>query len=249
MAAPAGGANLEDILRTLASLTSNQNTTQQPQPVAHTSSFSTWPEPASQQHAVSQDIGFYINSTSLDPRLNGRPLPQQYETPKPRAPIINPATIIEWKFAIRCVTKIGQQNPGFAQSIQKLIKNQEQSVKGWGLGRERLIEEQTKKRENEQTNRAVLSLPGMLDGVAPLRTPECDQEELDHYDRKVYRAYQAMVTHHSSELKQLGVPFFGVRPDLILPDGADPKPEMITKKELLALQRKMLKHLKDMYGE
>lgn len=71
-----------------------------------------------------------------------------------------------------------------------------------------------------------------------------------------------MTDSHSAELKRLGVPFFGVRPDLIQPDDhasssvdeADPQPEdatvgKITKKQLLTLQRKMLNHLVELYGD
>lgn len=72
-----------------------------------------------------------------------------------------------------------------------------------------------------------------------------------------------MAKSQSAELKRLGVPFFEVRPDLILLDdvnsslsteeadsrsteGANQK---ISKKQLLELQRKMLNHLTELYGD
>lgn len=72
-----------------------------------------------------------------------------------------------------------------------------------------------------------------------------------------------MMDSHSSALKGLGVPFFGVKADLVLADDAehaessgDAETEpiniadgRITKKQLLELQRKMLNHLIEMYGD
>jgi len=88
--------------------------------------------------------------------------------------------------------------------------------------------------------------------------------ELREYDKKVHKAIREMVDGMSLELKRLGVPFFGVKPDLILPLGTEkpavqnksltqaanvPAPQKITEGELLGLQRRMLEYLEDMYKE
>ena len=88
--------------------------------------------------------------------------------------------------------------------------------------------------------------------------------ELKEYDKKVHKATREMVDVMSLELKRLGVPFFGVKPDLILPLGTGkpavrnkpstqvanvPAPQKITEGELLDLQRRMLEYLEDMYKE
>jgi hypothetical protein len=103
----------------------------------------------------------------------------------------------------------------------------------------------------------------MLAKLTDPKTPEHEQEELDQYHQKVYRASRQMAESHAGELKRLGVPFFGARPDLLLPDsdeslsplndeeaiadeGIDGK---ITQKQLLALQRKMVNHLAELYGD
>lgn len=62
----------------------------------------------------------------------------------------------------------------------------------------------------------------------------------------------------SLELKRLGVPFFGVRQGLVvatnsgtatsLPKNSGPK-TTITPAELLALQKRMIEHLEDMYKD
>lgn len=69
-----------------------------------------------------------------------------------------------------------------------------------------------------------------------------------------------MQDNMTAELKALGVPFFGTNADRILPDeediegvvtgGEQPKwSPRVTKSELLALQRKILGFLEDMYKE
>lgn len=64
-----------------------------------------------------------------------------------------------------------------------------------------------------------------------------------------------MVESQSSSLKVLGVPFFGVRQHLLASEdedvatGADGAPAKITQKQVLELQRKMLTHLLDLYGD
>lgn len=87
------------------------------------------------------------------------------------------------------------------------------------------------------------------------QTPEREQEELKQYDAKVYRASKAMVESQTSSLKVLGVPFFGVRPHLLASEdevvevGVDGLPAKITHSQVLELQRKMLTHLLDLYGD
>lgn len=79
----------------------------------------------------------------------------------------------------------------------------------------------------------------------------------------MYRATKALVSSHTAQLKQLGVPFFGVRPDLVLAEGvvdaaASEGPRngtgeavlvRVSRARLAKLQRDMLRHLVDMYGD
>ncbi|KAF2632479.1 hypothetical protein BU25DRAFT_437160 [Macroventuria anomochaeta] len=228
--------DLDAILRTLASL----------------------PKPEEQGQHQPQDSHLSHQLPTADPRLVGRS-PQLQSIPKPQVrsstPLIDPASIIDWKSGLRCVSKIAAQNPEFAASIRKLTKDQERNVSQWEAGRARLIEEQALKKENEQTHRAALSLPGLLENTPLLRTPEREQEELNQYDAKVYRASKAMVESQTSSLKVLGVPFFGVRPHLLTSEdeeiriGADGSPTKITQGQVLELQRRMLTHLLDLYGD
>lgn len=64
-----------------------------------------------------------------------------------------------------------------------------------------------------------------------------------------------MVESQSSSLKMLGVPFFGVRPHLLASEdeaiatNAEENAAKITQSQVLELQRRMLTHLLDLYGD
>ena len=89
------------------------------------------------------------------------------------------------------------------------------------------------------------------------QTPEEDQAELHRYDRKVHAACTTMVRATVSELKALGVPFFGMKSDMIV--RADetaigdvkrkPNENKIEERELEKLQRRMLELLEDLCKE
>ena len=89
------------------------------------------------------------------------------------------------------------------------------------------------------------------------KSPEEDQAEIDKFDLKVYTASQKMSEFHSGELKRLGSPFFGVNPKLIIMNEIqqvaatrDPLSQAtITEAELIALQRKMIQYLEDLYKD
>ena len=87
------------------------------------------------------------------------------------------------------------------------------------------------------------------------QTPEREQAELQQYDAKVYRACKTMADSQNSSLKVLGVPFFGVKHHLVLheskevPSAEDTAAGKISKTQLLELQRKMLNHLTELYGD
>ncbi|KAH7077917.1 hypothetical protein BKA63DRAFT_601939 [Paraphoma chrysanthemicola] len=253
--------DLAQILATLASLQQpNAGLNQESQhSYGPGQNYQAYQDP-SQVNTPQQNLPYHQTG---DPRLLNRQVPQH---PKPKysnaTSLIDPATITEWKQGLRCVSKIATQNPDFAPSIRKLMKEQEGNLKQWEAGRERLIEDHKLKRENERTHRAALSLPGLLDGSPLLRTPEREEAELSQYDAKVYRACKAMTESQTSSLKVLGVPFFGLKPHLVIIDSDDSSTtkdapqasdgassQKITKKQLLELQRKMLNHLMELYGD
>lgn len=82
-------------------------------------------------------------------------------------------------------------------------------------------------------------------------------DELRAFDGKVYRAQCQMVREMGGKLRGLGVPFFGTRGELIIYENSDAAMnaveegreggrKMITEKELLEMQRRMLGILEDL---
>lgn len=256
--------DLATILATLASLP-KPNTAPQGQQLQEYNPVQNYPafqDPAQLYSTVPPTGGHW----SADPRLarcsepqHQKPAPQPQD--RPSTPLADPSTITEWKQGLRFVSKSAVQNADLVPAIRKLIKDQEQNVRAWEGGRNRLTEDQKFKRENEQTHRAALSLTGLLSGTPLLRTPEREQEELDEYDAKVYRASKAMVESQMESLKMLGVPFFATKPYLVVVAAASGQAQgiggsgsvqqdgKITREQLLELQRKMLNHLMELYGD
>lgn len=150
--------DLEAILRTLASLP-------KPEEQSQFVDLHTQDPPGSERHQnlVTEHHRSHQFPTA-DPRLAGRS-PQPPSLPKPQArtstPLIDPATIIDWKSGLRCVSKIAAQNLDFPASVRKLMKDQEGNVRQWEAGRTRLIDEQNLKKENEKTHRAALYVWGV----------------------------------------------------------------------------------------
>ena len=121
---------------------------------------------AQQQHQQHQQHQHHREHTP-DPRLAARshhphphPHPQPQAIPKPQSristPLIDPATIIDWKQGLRCVSKIAASNPEFAGKVRKLVRDQEGNVGMWEEGRRRVVVEQRGKREGEVRRRGEL---------------------------------------------------------------------------------------------
>jgi hypothetical protein len=118
-------ADLAKILATLASLQQPGNVPAQDQQQAY--------DPNQAYQSYQEDTQCYPPQQNLpyhqtaDPRLANRATSQYTSTPPPRpqdrvsTPLIDPATITDWKQGLRCVSKIAQQNPEFAASIRKVL--------------------------------------------------------------------------------------------------------------------------------
>lgn len=97
----------------------------------------------------------------------------------------------------------------------------------------------------------------MFDSSHVPQTQEEKDAELLDFDEKIYRAQVKMNEAMSAELKSLGVPFFGTRPDCVkstepLQAPSDVRPKwspLITQTSLRALQSRMIIHLEDMYRD
>jgi hypothetical protein len=117
-------ADLASILATLASLQQPEGAAVQDQQQAYdpNQAYQGYQD-ESQSYPSQQDIPYH---QPADPRLIRRAASHQSSSaPKPQdrvsTPLIDPATITEWKQGLRCVSKIAQQNPEFAASVRKVV--------------------------------------------------------------------------------------------------------------------------------
>lgn len=116
---------------------------------------------------------------------------------------------------------------------------------------------------SQSEEHTLISTRKAVGGTRSLGTSSADPKELakelETFDMKVHRAQMQMVREMTVRLRNLGVPFFGTRSDLIIPAGkeklaveaGDSKVEKgkILEVELVNLQKKMLAMLEEMCSE
>lgn len=142
------------------------------------------------------------------------------------------------------------------------MEDQRKHEMRWYSERQALKQMQTNRSSSAAKAASILQSLGSSTAVAPSSAQaEVDnQAELAEYDLKIYTAQQSMEEAMTAELKGLGVPFFGTDVSLVVSDGysiAEKRlPEVlpkwspiITESELLALRRRMVGHLEDLYRD
>ncbi|EME41761.1 hypothetical protein DOTSEDRAFT_177099 [Dothistroma septosporum NZE10] len=198
-----------------------------------------------------------------DPRLT----PHSQPTPSNK-PQIDPATITVWPDALRCVTKIAEQNKYLSVSIKRMMNDQRNNEMRWYQERQALKQTQANRSTEAAKAHSILkTLNTSFYGSPPeVDPPEVDQKkEMDAFDEKIYSAQEAMENAMLHELKGLGVPFCGTDPKLIVPDedeeNTDASPvcvandvklkysQVITKSQMMHMRRKMIEHLETLYRE
>nr|POF04052.1 hypothetical protein CFP56_21808 [Quercus suber] len=205
----------------------------------------------------SQHVGIETPPPESHQSEDPRPRPQAQSVPKPKT--IDPATITNWQEGIRCVTKIAAQNAHFAVALRKMMEEQRRHEMLWYKERQALKQTQMARASSSAQAMSILhSLGSQASGSAASDMPEVNSTtELADHDRKVYAAQQRMELAMISELKALGVPFFGTDENLVVPDttsvpsdqSSERRSKTITAQDLLDLQRKMIGHLEDLYRD
>jgi len=142
------------------------------------------------------------------------------------------------------------------QDIRRMIKNQDEHEELWFRSREALIEKQKARKEGQKKLDDVLKLVGgsVTEGNSSNTSPEEMAKELETFDMKVYRAQTQMVKEMMAALRNLGVPFFGTRSELVRIPGKEVAQGkdcqgMIDEAELIKLQRRMLVILEDLCSD
>ncbi|KAK3673013.1 hypothetical protein LTR78_007124 [Recurvomyces mirabilis] len=221
------------------------------------------PQAAGVEQAVQNTVDVYqpapdaqaVLERPHDPRLR----PQNRSataSPKPK-PMVDPATIVTWQEGLRCVTKIAAQNAQFAVSIKRMMDDQRKHEMRWYSERQALKQSQVTRVDASAKAQSILQALGT--GTPAPATAQTDVEkdaELAAFDRKIFAAQVAMEEAMTGELKGLGVPFFGTKTDLIRGDasivpmgGGLNGNALVNEVDLMALRRKMVQHLEDLYRD
>lgn len=144
-----------------------------------------------------------------------------------------------------------------------MIKDQRANEMRWYSERQSLKQTQANRSSSAARAQSILkSLNTSFYGSPPeVVEPEVDKErELAEFDQKLYSAQVAMESAMIQELKGLGVPFFGTDPSLVVSNDRDPSKKsdpqntpkwspLVTEDQLMALRRKMVQHLEDLYKD
>ncbi|KAK0930214.1 hypothetical protein LTR91_008035 [Friedmanniomyces endolithicus] len=250
---PASTPDLQAILATLS-----QFTNPAPIPVAQPSEtseqFSTNCYDASQPPPMVPASQSLPAPKPQDPRLR----PQSRAATASPKPMIDPATIITWQEGLRCLTKIAAQNAQFAVTIRGMIEDQKKHELRWYADRQALKHVQATHSSASAQAQSILQSLGSTAVRAPAgkQTQSEKNAELAEFDRKIYAAQTSMEAAMSGQLKGLGVPFFGTRPEMVLLAeergsiaATSVSGPTITESELLALRRKIVGHLEDLYRD
>ncbi|MCJ1477178.1 hypothetical protein MMC13_005849 [Lambiella insularis] len=175
----------------------------------------------------------------------------------PKPPLTDPRAITSFGTALRHITHVISRNEATMSRIRKLIQSQHLHERQWWEAREALVKKQAGREEGRRKVDEVLrSMGGKVSAPVTGPTPEDDIAELSVYDRKVYKACLDMVIATKAELQALGIPFFGIRPELVVSDAVDETeerksggPTKLTQQEVIDLQKRVLGLLEDLCQE
>lgn len=167
---------------------------------------------------------------------------------------ISASRIVEWSAGLRHVTQLAARDKVLEISVKELIQNQRQNENDWWAAREALLLKQEGRVQEKATLDKLLQSVG--GHITSTQGPDPDTE-LAQFDKKVHRAQATMVRAMGHDLMTLGVPFFGTDNALVMDDttatnsaeGIASDTKLISKTELLQLQRKMVVYLEDMYND
>lgn len=217
-----------------------------------------------QNSATNLDAGSDRPSTTTRPRVDVRligstqhsssalkPPDNQSRSITPVSqPVPDASTITTWPAAIKHVSKHITDDDKATTRIKHLIKQQQQHEEQWWSQREAII---AKHQGRAGSTTKVADILKELGGLAvPMAKVDdaADKNELDMFDKKVYRSLVQMAADFDAQLRKLGVPFYAIKHELIL-TGTETEKSLLTKGkldkgELRDLQKRMLNHLEDL---
>lgn len=190
------------------------------------------------------------------PRPSGRDVtkaPHPHINETKRASMPDASMITTWPSALKHVTKHLLPDDKIAQRIRSLISEQHSLEEQWWSKREAMEKVYAGRDQTSAALAEILRNVGGTSTPSTSRDDKADQAELVAYDKKIYKALVQMQAHFDKELRNLGMPFFAIKHDLVILESGKQKPgsihERIDTGELRELQKRLLQTLEDLFGE
>jgi hypothetical protein len=169
----------------------------------------------------------------------------------------------------RYVTALSARERCYWLEYLQLIDTQNKHEAEWFTGRVELQKKHAARPQGRvKADRIIAALTGVTqpaattDSKIELAEKEKDKKELLEYDKKVHKAQSQMVEAFCQELEAIGIPFFGIKKELIAQrdlegqvDGMDEKKDRdretgkIHEKDLLVLRGRVIETLQDLAAE
>lgn len=158
--------------------------------------------------------------------------------------------IVTWPAAVKHVTKNVVPSETACARIRHLINEQRKHEQQWWTQRQAIV---VKHNGRAHSNAKVADILKDLGGLAAptARVDElADKNELEAFDKKVYKSSVQMASDFDGQLRKLGIPFFAIKHDLVSVESKNvndlARKGRLDRGELRHLQRRMLQYLEDL---
>jgi hypothetical protein len=198
----------------------------------------------------------HANEQAASINQNRTPSTQEYVRPRQATPlkvVPDASTITTWPAAIKHVTKHLTNDENVTSRIRHLINEQRKHEEQWWKQRQEIVVRHQNRSGNQNKVADILKeLGGLAVPVAQV-DEAADKNELETFDRKVYKSMVQMAANCDVQLRKLGVPFFAIKHELVIIEGSkeqgQPAKGKLDKGELRELQKRMLQHLEDLLSD
>lgn len=203
---------------------------------------------------------FKGGSGTVTPTPLQRQTLQPYRIDEGRARSNTPVTqipdasiITTWPAAIKHVTKYLSTNEKVMSRIKHLINEQHKHEEQWWAQRQAIVTKHAGRAGNQSKVADILKELGGLAAPVVQVDDAADKNELEAFDKKVYRSLVQMAADFDGQLRKLGVPFYAIKHDLVVRDGGKTEKGASTRKidktGLGELQKRMLQYLEDLVSD
>ncbi|KAK5093375.1 hypothetical protein LTR70_004747 [Exophiala xenobiotica] len=171
----------------------------------------------------------------------------------PAVPIPDASSITTWPAAIKHVTKYLSTNEKVMSRIKHLINEQHKHEEQWWTQRQAIVTKHAGRAGNQSKVADILKELGGLAAPVVEVDEAADRNELEAFDKKVYRSIMQMAADFDGQLRKMGVPFYAIKHELVVRETGKTEKEAsmrtLDKTELAKLQKRILQHLEDLVSD